>query len=131
MATQDDTNPTLATLKALPNLKSLELRFSAPDKAEYSPWHQWGWDEADNYRPGNEYNNLSGFGLPCQAKLTEWVLCYAAEDIVHIKSIYLSGYIKTDIKKKWDAVFSQYKTPDLNLLAFLNTEKIALRSSEP
>ena len=41
---------------------------------------------------------------PCQRTLTDWVLTYTKEYIEAIPKVTLCGYIKKDVREKWQSI---------------------------
>ena len=105
-----------AVLRSLPSLAHLYIRFQPPRSnpslypSERHVRDPWCW--VSEYRP------VYGFGPPrsdrcsrwahaegtCQRLLTDWILTYAKEYIETIPKVTLCGFIKKDIRDKWQSI---------------------------
>ncbi|KAH9809294.1 thioesterase [Teratosphaeria destructans] len=116
-------------LRALPNLRSLELHFRSTTDSTYSPWiavqydASWQVEDLQETYPDFEWNRL-----PCQKVLHDWILLWAAEYLLGIPQVCLTGYIKTQIRKKWEAVIRCRVDERAKMLAWIEEEKESVRA---
>ncbi|KAK5134738.1 hypothetical protein LTR08_006113 [Meristemomyces frigidus] len=89
--------------KALPNIKYLDLHFQSTADSSYSPW--LAAQHAHNRLSANAAD-MDLERLPCQEVLLDRILCFAAEYIIHIPRVELTGFIKTCTKRKWEAILN-------------------------
>ncbi|KAF2764043.1 hypothetical protein EJ03DRAFT_42315 [Teratosphaeria nubilosa] len=126
----DEQHSTLGpALQALPNLRSLELHFQSTTDRNYSPWIAAlrGWTPLEL---PEMYPQVAWDRLPCQKTLHDWILLWAAEHLMGLLAqVRLTGYIKTLIRKKWQAVINSTASERAEILAWIEEEKKSVRAS--
>lgn len=89
--------PQCAALRRLPNLNYLELRFD-------SPYNKHGYSQID-WDPSNITQSSPGackfLQYPCRRTLVDYIMCFAYQHIVHIRSVNITGYVKTETRNHW------------------------------
>lgn len=118
---QDSNGPLLGQI---PTLRKLALAFPCP----YDDGNTWlngglvSWPLRPVLNPWEEiayYSRFEHWGLSdseyaayrfmcpsaCSRAIIDWILTFAYPHIKHIPNIYLQGYIKSDLKAKWDTIF--------------------------
>jgi hypothetical protein len=85
-------------LKSLATLKTLGLHFrSTLLSASENPFRV----------PSSLVGTRSdGYSTPCQKISVDWILTCAKQYIEHIPRVYLTGYIKTSTKTKWETILA-------------------------
>ena len=104
----------LEALKVLPGLRSLELYFPSAILSTYSPWHQYYYRQDDLYTANvvtfpdivPEHNRIGVYKFPCQAKMCDMIMRFAAVHFTHIE-LRLTGFSKTWVKKKWEKAMQE------------------------
>lgn len=97
---QDNTHAT--ALSQLPQLKYLELWFDAPfDPEESNVWYlQW---ETRASLDIDKYAQVHRF--PCRKTMIDWILTAAFPYIQHVRTVNVTGYVKTVTRNKWLEIF--------------------------
>ncbi|KAF2173355.1 hypothetical protein M409DRAFT_15640 [Zasmidium cellare ATCC 36951] len=101
-----------ATLRDLPHIKSITLRFTSPfDAMMYDPFGYTGEyrNDLDWYHDWHGNREQDGFATSCQKTIVDWILTFAKEYVQHIPEIKLAGAIKNSTKMKWDLIFKEEK----------------------
>lgn len=102
-----------AVLRDLPNLQSLEIYFQSTARKSYNPW--WTYRRVER----EEREDLQAQGMvfdraACQKKLQEWILAHAYQYIKKIDKVKLTGFIKTETRKKWMKILNPKGLEDYN-----------------
>ncbi|KAK3075296.1 hypothetical protein LTR53_001497 [Teratosphaeriaceae sp. CCFEE 6253] len=111
-------------LGQLPSLKHLEFFFMSTVQADYNPWPEY--HRLWNGTLDETHFDLDFYRLPCQKTLVDWILVFAAEYIMdtQINTVKLSGFIKTETRKKWEAIMNTKRLEDVR--DYLESEKLAI-----
>ena len=102
--TWEDGNAPALILTKLPLLHSVELCFMSTVETSYTPWVYY---ETPNYIERTlVYGDIDFGRLPCQKVLVDWIMRFAAEFLRGVRSVAVTGFVKTETKEKWERMLN-------------------------
>lgn len=116
--TLDRTTPSFRTIsKAMPNLKFVEIFFKSDvELSEVGHYNEW----LTSWNPRKYWDGLiwkpdvpdyAALGIefdrpPCHKVMQDWIMAFAADYLSDIRTVRLTGLIKTCVKEKWEAIIN-------------------------
>ena len=79
------------------------------------------------YNANREAPPVPNLRFPCQKTLIDWILSFAAQYLKQIQKVKLTGYIKTETKRKWEGIYNDKSFTDYT--ATIEDQKSQVRST--